>query len=541
MGGFYKNSPRGAVLTRGPPAMHTARMTTAPIVLRSLSDMTLANAERVAFDGAAVEFSPEAEALIAEGRRRFETYVDGRGGYVYGSTTAPGSRAKVVLSKQDSQRQGATLRNFISLNAGPAGEMLPERCVRLAVFARLSNAMTGSGKLRPTTVRAIADLLRAPPMVPLQSVACSGEVMALGWLAAPLADLPLQIGEAMALINGSPFATAMASDVALTTRRRLQLALRVLALSIEAAQCPEGHFDRRLGDLWRDPYYKESLDRLHALLYGSQREQLKHQAPTSWRLIPNVLAEALHALAESSRSAEIGLQSLKDNPTFLRAADGSGEDAVVSSGGYHDHRAAKVIDQINSALVDLCVLASRQVAHLLDGGALGLPPLLARDGDGVGMEYLAWGMTEPLASARRAAEATTLDAGLHDPAGNQSDIASVAIIAYGKHRVVARSFDACFASLAITASLALEFRAARPPIALRPLALRLAAAIRTAPRRIDAVGEPLRQIHAWMHTCCEAVASAEWAQCDSVFGQVLAGEQGVVEAELRQVANSPGI
>ena len=511
------------------------------IVLRSLSDMTLANAERVAFDGAVIELGPEAQTLIAEGRRRFETYVDDTGGYVYGSTTAPGSRAKIVLSKQDSRRQGSTLGSLFSLRAGPGGEMLPERCVRLAIFARLSNAMTGSGKLRPATVRAFANLLLSPPEVPLQSVACSGEVMAMGWLAAPLADLPLAIGEAMALINGSPFATAMAGDVSLTTRRRLQMAVRVLALSIEAAQCPTGHFDRRLADHWPDPYYKESLERLDALLRGSHREQLGHQAPTSWRLIPNVLAGALQAVAEGSRSAETGLQSLKDNPTFLRAPDGGGGDTVVSSGGYHDHRAAKAIDQINSALVDLCVLASRQVAHLLDGGTLGLPPLLAREGDGVGVEYLAWGMTEPLASARRAAEATTLDAGLHDPAGNQSDIASLAIMAYGKHRVVARSFDACFASLAVAVSLALEFRGTQPPIALRPLARHLAAAVGQAARRIDAVGEPLRQIQALMHTCCEKMSSAELTPFDSIFSQVLAGEQGVVEAEPGQITDAPGV
>ena len=215
---------------------------------------------------------------IAEGRSRFEAYIDNKGGYVYGSTTAPGSRAKVILSEQESRRQGATLRNFISLKVGPGGEMLSERCVRLAVFARLTNAMTGSGKLRPATVRAVANLLQALPDVPLQSVACSGEVMPLSWLAAPLADLPLAIGEAMALINGSPFATAMAGDVALTARRRINLAERVLALSVEAAQCPAGHFDPRLADRWLDPCYRESLERLHALLADSQRLQLQHQA-----------------------------------------------------------------------------------------------------------------------------------------------------------------------------------------------------------------------------------------------------------------------
>ena len=499
------------------PAIEDAHVTER-IILRSLADMNLKNAERVAFDGATIELAAEAEAMIAEGRRRFESYIENKGGYIYGSTTAPGSRAKVLLSEQDSRRQGATLRNFIALKAGPGGAMLCERCVRLAVFARLSNAMTGSGKLRPATVRAVANLLQALPAVPLQSVACSGEVVPLSWLAAPLADMPLAIGEAMALINGSPFATAMASDVALTARRRINLAERVLALSVEAAQCPAGHFDPRLADRWLDPCYRESLERLHALLADSQRLQLQHQAPTSWRVIPNVLASALHALAEGSRSAEIGLQSLKDNPTFLRSAAGSDEDAMVSGSGYHDHGAAKAIDQINSAMVDLCVLASRQVAHLLDGGTLGLPPLLARDGDAVGAEYLAWCMTEPLTTARRAAEATTLDVGLHDPAGNQSDISSLACIAYGKHREVARSFDACFASLAVTASLALGFRGTQPPAALRPLALRLAALTGAAARRIDAVGEPLRRLQALMHTHCEEMTSVEAAQSASVFG-----------------------
>jgi histidine ammonia-lyase len=482
------------------------------IVLRSLSDMTLANAERLAFDRADVELGEEAKSIMAQGRVRFESYMARKGGYIYGSTTAPGSRAKVMLSEEASQRQGETLRGFVSLQAGPAGEMLSERCVRLALFTRLSNSMTGGGKLRPDTAQAIASLLRAPPTVPMQAVACSGEVMPLTWLMKPLAELPLAIGEAMALINGSPFATAMACDVALTTRRRVELAEQIFALSIEAAECPAGHFDRRLADRWLDPYYKESLNRLHVLLGDSQRKQLEHQAPTSWRVLPNVLASAIQALAEVSRSAEIGLQSLKDNPTFLRGDVGSDQDLVVSSGGYHDHRAAKAIDQVNSTLMDLCILASRHVAHLLDGGGLGLPALLARDGDGVGSEYLSWGMTEPLASARRAAEATTLDIGLRDPAGDQSDVASLGFIAYGKHRAVARSFDACFASLAITVALALEFRDTPLPRALRPFGERLGRIARSAGSRVDAVGEPLRKVQALLCSCSDAMTSAEYAK-----------------------------
>ncbi len=484
------------------------------VVLRSLSDMTLANAARIAFDHASVELGDAARAIIAQGRGRFEAYLDSKRGYVYGSTTAPGSRAKVLLSAEAVRSQGETLRNFIAMQAGLEGAMLSERCVRLALFARLSNSMTGCGKLRVDTAQEIAALLRNPPKVPLDYVACSGEIMPLSWLMEPIADMPLAIGEAMALINGSPFATAMACDVALTTERRIKLAERIFALSAEAAECPAGHFDRRLADRWPDPYYKESLERLQALLCDSSRKQLTHQAPTSWRVLPNVLAAALQALAEVSGYAQIGLQSLKDNPTFLCSAAGGETDLVVSGGGYHDHRAAKAIDQVNGVLMDLCVLASRQVGHLLDGVGLGLPALLAKPGDGVGLEYLAWGMTEPLASARRAAEATTLDVGLQDPVGNQSDIVSLGFIAYGKHRIVARSFDACFATLAMTASLALEFRDAPLPRALRTLGGRLGTIAKSG-KRAHGAGAPLRQLHALLRASCDEMTAREYAEFEA--------------------------
>jgi histidine ammonia-lyase len=481
------------------------------IVLRSGSDMTLAAAERLAFDGAQVELGEQAVSLIGRGRARFEHYLAKKGGYIYGSTTAPGSRAKVMLTPEAVEQQGLTLRNFISLQAGVGGEWLPERCVRLALFARLSNAMTGCGKLRVETAQAIAALLQVPPAVPLQGVACSGEVMPLTWLLAPLAERPLAIGEAMALVNGSPFATAMACDVALTVGRRIQLAERIFGLSIEAAECPAAHFEPRLGDHWPDPHYKESLDRLHLLLADSQRKHLKHQAPTSWRVLPNVLGGALQALEEVSRAAQIGLQALKDNPTFLCGDDDGEHDLVVSSGGYHDHRAGRAIDQVNSVLTDLCVLASRHVAHLLDGVGLGLPALLAQPGDRVGAEYLSWGMIEPLATALAAAAPTTLDVSVHDPAGGQSDIASLGFIAYGKHRAVARSFDTCFASLGIAVALALDFREAPLPGALRGFGARLQEIAKRAARRSDASGEPLREFHALLRAGCDEMTSAQFA------------------------------
>ena len=57
----------------------------------------------------------------------------------------------------------------------------------------------------------------------------------------------------------------MVCDIALTLRRRLQIAEIIFALSIEASACPATHFDPRLGDYWPDPYYQKALRRLGEL------------------------------------------------------------------------------------------------------------------------------------------------------------------------------------------------------------------------------------------------------------------------------------
>lgn len=484
----------------------------APVVLRSMDDMTLANAARVAFDGADLQIADEARDILAAGRRRFEAYLTvAAGRYVYGSTTAPGARAKVLLSATEAARQSESVGNFLLMGGGLGGESLPERCRRLAVFARLSNAMTGRGKLRPETVKAIAGLVHAPPDVPLGTATCSGEVIGLTWLMASLATLPLAMGEAMALVNGSPFATAMVSDVALTMRRRVALAERVFALSCEAAAVPGAHFDARLGTHWPDPYYQESLRRLGALLADSERVELQHQAPTSWRVLPNVLAGALQAVAECATAGGIGLRALKDNPTFLYEEAEGHDDAVASSSGYHDHRAGKAIDAMNNVMLDVGVLAARQIGRLLDGEGLGLPPLLALPGDRPGIEYVGWGLTEPLASARRAAEPTTLDLGQHDPAGNQSDIVGLGFSAYAKHRQAAAAWDGCVASLAVIAILALDCRAVRLAPDLRTFCAPLIDMARSGEDRIAACGEPLRRVRAWLTWAAETASSAEFA------------------------------
>jgi len=139
--------------------------------------------------------------------------------------------------------------------------------------------------------------------------------------------------------------------------------------------------------------------------------------------------------------------------------------------------------------------------------------LLAGVVDGVGAEYLAWGMTEPLATARRASQAATLDLGLQDPAGNQSDIASMGFLAYDNHRDVARAFDVCFASLAITATLAIHYQSRLTIDARTNFQGRLYEIVRSGGNSGGVVGEPWRQATELIRVCADEMPTASFSEC----------------------------
>jgi hypothetical protein len=126
-----------------------------------------------------------------------------------------------------------------------------------------------------------------------------------------------------------------------------------------------------------------------------------------------------------------------------------------------------------------------------------------------------------------------LDLGLQDPAGNQSDIPSLGFIAYGKHRDVARSFDACFASLAVTATLALKFRSGVNTVGMTNLRQRIFDIVHSAGRVADAAGEPLRRACELIRVCADEIPIAQFAEtiAKSAQGQRAVSKDGSISAK----------
>ena len=477
------------------------------VTLDRLEGITLEEAWRVAFRGEGVDFSERARTCITDCRAAFERLLaSGDAGFVYGSTAAPGARAKTKLSKARQEALARSQNLWAPRAFGGGAVNAPEHAVRLVLFARLAGYIEGHGRIRLETAEWIAALLAgAMPRLPLDAATGPGEVMPLSWLYPGLSERELAAGEIMSLYNGSPCATGFVTDAALTAARRLRLAEALLALAIEAPAAPLDAYDPALQEITADPQLRASLRRLNGLLEGVPlEERLSHQAPVSWRIIPQILAVFADAVQAAERRAEASLRSVAHNPVYLPPDADHLNGRAISPGGFHNQQASRAIDQLNAAGADLCALATKLTSRLMDGGPFGLPKLLvAADSGVIGTEFLAWSQTSHAERARQSAMPAVLSIGLEDPGGGQSDVAVPVFLAYERYLDVADAADASLATLALTVLQAFRISGRQPPPKLQAFASSLDNMV--APFELERIGELGDSLRRVKIACSEAV------------------------------------
>lgn len=353
------------------------------------------------------------------------------------------------------------------------GEPLPNRVVRAILVARLANFLDGHAAVRGQVAQAVAAMLDEPalPVVPAQANGGSGEILALGNLFFGLsAQMPLTPKERMALINGSPCAAALVADVALASRRRIELAESVFALVAEVCGVPDEHFAIELGELWGDEHEAAALESLRTLLERSDRVRQRHQASVSVRILPRVLGTARRAQAAAERAARVSLSAVTDNPVYLPPTDHRPLGTVYSNGGYHNGQAAPAIDGVAFAQADLCQLAQRLGDHLFQN------PVTARlvGHDEWSVKPLHMVQNGWAEEARAIATPTLLSLG----GFGQNDVPVLNFLAWRKATAIGHCLDAALAVLAAIASQALYVGAHEPPPNLRPLANQVRSTVR---------------------------------------------------------------
>src|SRR3954447_27087229 len=433
------------------------------LALAARTDLSLDAVRRVAWEGEGVELAEAAVERIDACHAAFGALVAARlaedpGALIYGTTTAPGDGAAVALTPEAQARRPTRLWTAHSF-----GEPPPERVARAIVLARLANVVEGHAAVRVDVARAVVAMLDEPlPEVPADGHGGSGEILALGRLFYDLsARLDLEPKERMALINGSPCAAALISDVALAGRGRLALAEAVLALAAEAVHAPLEAYAEDLEALWDDEHETAALRSLRALLAGGAPDRQAHQGAVSMRILPRVLGQARRAQAAAERAAEVSLRSVTDNPVFVPPDVHPPLGTVISTGGYHNARAPAAMDGVGIVWADLCQLAQRLTDKLLQHPSTAA--LLARDEWTMKpLHMVATGWAE---EARAHAGATLLSLG----GFGQNDVPSMGFLAWRRADATGRCLDAALAVVAALGAQALHAAGQAPPPALAAL------------------------------------------------------------------------
>jgi histidine ammonia-lyase len=432
------------------------------VVLETREDFTLEAFRRVAVDGEDAVLGPAALRVMGAARAGFEQLLrSGHEGFIYGVTTRPGVEVGTTIPPGEWRSYA---RRFRGVGRGFGRDRLDERVARGIVFARLADFVGGHAKVRPELAQHVATLLAAPlPPVPLDGQTGAGEILPLMHLMAAI-DGDLVEGEGMALINGSPCATALVADVALHADHRLGVAEAIFALSIEAYRAPLDAYDKALDDLRGDEPERVIMHRLRGYLSGASTSgRLTHQAPVSFRIFPQVLGQAQRAVRVVEHAAATALGSVTENPVYLTADADHPLSRVLSTGGFHNGSAAPAMNWLTAAWADLALVAQRQVTAMHSPGS-GLPHLLAPAGfvagaSGGATNLFGWVATGLVEEARALASPALLPASIND---SQNDIASPAFGAYRSQNRAAECLDSVLAILALVSSQALFVTDRRP-------------------------------------------------------------------------------
>lgn len=320
---------------------------------------------------------------------------------VYGVNTGFGILANTSISPADTRTLQYKILQSHSVGVGDA--IAPE-VARLMLSTKIQALAQGFSGVQLATLERLLWHLQhnAIPVVPEKgSVGASGDLAPLAHLCLPLIGLgecfykgervpsqqvlqaeglqPVLLGpkEGLALINGTQFILAFATQAVQRMHNCLEAADIIGAMSLEALTGTKAPFDERLHQL--RPYTGSQLvaQRLRLLLQHSEIMQShmdcgRVQDPYSLRCMPQVHGASRNAWLHLKELTEIELNAVTDNPIIF------GQHDTVSGGNFHGQPLALPLDYACFAAAEIGNISDRRCYLLLEG-KWGLPVLLMQD------------------------------------------------------------------------------------------------------------------------------------------------------------------
>ena len=465
------------------------------ITLAGHHDLTREAVETVAWDGEPLALAPAALERVAHGQAELAGLLAG-GARVYGVNTGMGWLASVDL---DPAAQEGHQRNLLLGRAVGGPPWLETAETRALLVTRLGNLLSGHTGVGPELCRFLVDRINDgfAPAVPRGGAGCAGEVIPLahafqsltgaGLVLRPdgsaqeaeaaLAErgaLPyrLKAKEGIALLAGSPLATALALARLRSAERLAAQLLASAAAAIDALAAPLDPYDEAVGRLAGDPLLEGVLADLRGAVGDRQAEEteagpagrraLGPQAPVSFRVAPQVLAQLRRTLGRLDEDVRRALVAVTDSPAVVGGR-------VVAGGGFHAVGLAAGMDAAALSLVQAAELAGQRLHRLLDSRFSGLPDQLSPDpGPVTGLVVVHKRAVGALHAARHLT--VPASAGQADTSLGQEDAASFAPEASEQLRRVEQLTREVVACELLAARQAWWLRETSPAGGLRPLA-----------------------------------------------------------------------
>ncbi|NWE30301.1 HAL/PAL/TAL family ammonia-lyase [Pseudomonas gingeri] len=404
--------------------------------------LSVAQVAEVATRQAVLELSNAARTRIDNAHAIVRSVVDNNL-RAYGVNTGVGALSDTVVPPA---QQKALSRNILMSHAVGVGRPLGVSETRAIMVAAINNYAHGYSGLRLEVVERLVLLLNAActPQVPRHgSVGYISHMAHIGLLligqgqcvmdgvrlsAAVALDrlgvkpLVLEAKEGLCLVNGSPCVTGLGSVLLERTRRLLNWADTVAALSFETQRCQIRALHPVSMALRQSPGLMHVSQRLNTLLAGSgillAAGGRKTQDPLSLRSIPHVHGAVHDVWAQALTVVERELASVTDNPVVCGSPEAP---EIYSQAHAVGAGIGLAMDQIAVAAAQLGAICERRIDRMVNPLVSGLPPFLAgSSGEESGFMIAQYTAASLVAQNRRLAAPASLDGGV--TSGLQEDI-----------------------------------------------------------------------------------------------------------------------
>jgi histidine ammonia-lyase len=448
---------------------------------------------------------------------------------IYGINTGFGSLYNVGIQQAAHTHLQV---NLIMSHACGTGAEVPTALVRRMLLLKVQSLSYGHSGVAVATAKRLLDYFNRdvwPVVYEQGSLGASGDLAPLAHLCLPLLGLgevnyqgyrlaasdvnslfgweplPLQAKEGLALLNGTQFMLAYATEALERTQQLLDAADVIGALSTEAFG---GHVQPFAESLQRiRPHAGQALvaQRLRGLLAGSELQALDRYAlqdPYSFRCQPQVHGASRDAVAYVAQTIETECNSVTDNPNIF-----PDEDLILSGGNFHGQPLALALDHLALAVAELGSISERRTYQLISGQR-GLPAfLVAEPGLNSGLmipQYTAAGIVSQNKQLCTPASADSITS-----SNGQEDHVSMGANAATKARRVVDNVEQILGIELLTAVQALDLR--RPAGAGAPRSSPALEAVAAAFREVVTFVPRDRVLYPDLHRAARFVREYDWA------------------------------